>query len=350
MRVLIAAPMVPHVDGGARQIVRWTAAEMRARGHEVEEMLLPFPTEFPYIMPALIGLRATPVASICDRLITIGWPSYLLRHDNKVTWFIHHYRRLFDLWDTPHRAFPDNAQTRSYRQALNRIDLLGLSECRQIFTISHTLSKRIKRFNGLDSQVLYHPLGGDLTQFRCAGYGDFIFYPSRVTPIKRQLLAIEAMQYTKTQVRLVIAGKPEVGWYEDELRDLVNAKGLVSKVDLRFGWLPDATKKELLSECLAVAYLPTDEDSYGYISLEAALSSKPIVTTTDSGGVLEYVRDGVEGLITEPEPRALAAAFDRLYLDSATTKVMGAASLARRAELGIDYDYVIPRLLGEIGG
>lgn len=346
MRVIIAAPIVPNVTGGARQIVRWTAAEIRARGHEVEELWLPFPTDFPNIMPALIGMRATPVASSCDRLITIGWPSHILRHPNKVTWFIHHYRRLFDLWDTPHRAFPDNAETRSYRAALKRVDALGLGECQAIFTNSKIMSDRLLEFNGISSEVLYPPLGGDLFGFGVKEYGDFIFYPSRVTPIKRQLLAVEAMQYTNTPVKLVIAGKPEAKWYEDELRATVAKHHLETKVDLRLGWLAQDTKEDLLSKCLAVAYLPTDEDSYGYISLEASLSHKAIITTTDSGGVPEFVRNGVEGFILSPTPQKLAEVFDKLYLDRKLAEQMGAASFKRRAELHISADNVVQKLLG----
>ncbi|MGT2491382.1 glycosyltransferase [Cupriavidus basilensis] len=46
------------------------------------------------------------------------------------------------------------------------------------------------------------------------------------------------------------------------------------------------------------------------MTLEAMLSSKPVLTCTDSGGPLEFVRDGENGWIVPPEPAALAQRID----------------------------------------
>jgi glycosyltransferase involved in cell wall biosynthesis len=205
----------------------------------------------------------------------------------------------------------------------------------------------VREYNGIDAEPLFPPLGGDLSRFRNHGYGDFIFYPSRVTPIKRQLLAVQAMRFTKSPVRLVVAGKLESALYGTEIRDYVQHHDLEDRVEVHFGWQDDETKVDLLARCLALAYLPVDEDSYGYPSLEASHSFKPIVTLKDSGGALEFVRDGKEGLVAEPNPRDLGAAFDRLYEDRAEVERMGAQSHSRRVELNISWPHVVRRLLGD---
>jgi glycosyltransferase involved in cell wall biosynthesis len=338
---------VPHITGGGNLIVTWTAEVMREHGHQVEEFFLPFPMGARPSLAAMVGLRATPFAGSGDRLITIRWPAHLLKHENKATWFIHHYRQLFDLWDSRYRDVPDNAEGRGYQEAFRRIDNLGLSESRDLFANSFIVRDRIRQYNGLDAEPLFPPLGGDTSRFRTDSYGEFIFYPSRVTQIKRQLLAVKAMRHTTSDIRLIIAGKPSEPGYETLLRDYVREHGIDDKVELRLGWLDEKDKVDLLARCLAVAYLPVDEDSYGYVSLEASHSAKPIVTLRDSGGALEFVRDGVEGLVVEPTPESLAAAFDRLYEDRAETERMGARSAARRTELKISWDHVIPRLLGD---
>ncbi len=347
MRVVIASTSIPHIDGGGQLIVRWTADALRAEGHEVEEFFLPFPPGARPALSAMVGLRAMPFAGSGDRLIAIRWPAHIIRHENKATWFIHHYRQLFDLWDTPYRGVPANAEGVAYREALRRIDNQGMSESRDLFTNSLIVRDRVREYNGLDPEPLFPPLGGDTSRFRTERYGDFVFYPSRVTPIKRQLLAVQAMRHTTTPVRLVIAGKPESAPYEREMRDYVREHGLEDRVELRFGWLDEETKVDLLARCLALAYLPMDEDSYGYPSLEASHSRKPIVTLRDSGGALEFVRDGKEGLVADPRPRAVAAAFDRLFEDRAAAEAMGQQSFARRDELKIAWPHVISRLLGE---
>jgi glycosyltransferase involved in cell wall biosynthesis len=346
MRIIVASTTVPHVDGGGRLIVRWTAEALRAAGHEVEEFYLPFPPAVHATLPALVGLRRMPFRSTCDRLITIRWPAHVLQHDNKAVWFIHHYRQVFDLWDTPYRNVEDNAEGRAFREILRRVDTQGLAEARDLFSNSLIVRDRIHEYNGLDAEPLFPPLGGDTARFRCDGYGDYVFYPSRVTPIKRQLLAVEAMAHTRTPVRLVIAGEPVNPDVRDELERAAAASGARGRIDFRFRWIPEDEKVELLAGCLAVPYLPLDEDSYGYPSLEASHARKAIITLTDAGGALEFVRDGKEGLVVEPTAAQLGAAFDRLYEDRDFAERMGEASFARRAELKIDWEHVVARLVG----
>jgi glycosyltransferase involved in cell wall biosynthesis len=347
MRVIIASTTVPHIDGGGRLIARWTAEAMRAVGHEVEEFYLPFPTEPRPTLAAMVGLRATPFAGSADRLVAIRWPAHVVRHENKATWFIHHFRQLFDLWDSPYRGVPANAEGVAYREALRRIDNQGLRESRDVFTNSLIVRDRVREFNGLDPEPLFPPIGGDTSRFHTDGYGDFVFYPSRVTPIKRQFLAVQAMRFTTSAVRLVIAGKPDSDQFGKMISDYVHEHNLGDRVELKLGWLPEQEKVDLLARCLALAYLPLDEDSYGYPSLEASHSAKAIVTLRDSGGALEFVRHEKEGLIAEPNARDLARAFDRLYEDKQATERMGAQSFMRRDELKIAWPHVIRRLLGE---
>jgi glycosyltransferase involved in cell wall biosynthesis len=345
--VIIASTTVPFVNGGGRLIVEWTAQALREAGHEVEELYLPFPTDPRAVLPAIVGLRALPLADACDRLVAIRWPAHVLRHPSKATWFIHHYRELFDLWDSPYRALPANAEGIAYREAMRRVDNLALAESADLFTNSLIVRDRVREFNGLEAEPLFPPLGGDTGRFRTDSYGDFVFYPSRITPIKRQMLAVSAMRYTRTPVRLVVAGSPDQAQFGVDLQRYVREHGLQGKVDLRLGWLSEADKVDLLASCLALAYLPVNEDSYGYPSLEASHSAKAVLTVTDSGGALEFVQDGVQGLVTDPTPQALAAAFDRLYEDRDLARRMGEASRARRAELHIEWPHVVRRLLGE---
>ncbi len=347
MRVVIASSTLPHVKGGGSLIAEWTAEAMRAEGHQVEEFYLPFPAEPRRVLSALVGMRAMPFAGSGDRLVAIRWPAHLIRHENKATWFIHHFRQLFDLWDTPFRGRITQADGESYREAIRRIDTAGLNESRAVFSNSLVVRDRLRQFNGVEATPLFPPLGGDISRFRTEEYGDFIFYASRLTPIKRQFLAVQAMRYTATPVRLIIAGRPDSPVFGRQVADYVRDHHLEDKVDLRLGWMPEDEKVDLLGRCLAVAYLPRDEDSYGYPSLEASHSAKAIVTLKDSGGALEFVRDGVEGLVVDPEARALAAAFDRLYLDRTEAERMGKNSHERRAELGISWSSTIARLLRE---
>ena len=213
-----------------------------------------------------------------------------------------------------------------------------------MFTNSGVVRDRLRRFNGVNAEVLYPPLI-DPERYRAAAYGDYVLYVSRLTAHKRQHLAIEAMRHTRTGVRLIVAGAPENEEYLGRLNGLVEKLRVRDRVEIRAGWMPEQEKIGLFSHCLAAIYAPFDEDSYGYPSLEAHHSGKAVITTSDAGGTLELVRDGENGFVTEPSARSIAAALDRLYRDRALARRMGEAGMARIDELGISWDRVLTRLL-----
>ncbi len=155
---------------------------------------------------------------------------------------------------------------------------------------------------------------------------------------------IEAMQYVKTGVKLRLAGTASSPEYGRQLIKMTHDLGVADRVILEDRWISEDEKADMLKQALAVAYLPKDEDSYGYPSLEGAHARKPVITTTDSGGVLELVEHGRNGLISAPDPRALAEQFDRLHADKLAVAKMGTASLNRLAELKIDWTTVVERL------
>ncbi len=92
-----------------------------------------------------------------------------------------------------------------------------------------------------------------------------------------------------------------------------------------------------------MVYAPFDED-YGYVTLEAFLASKPVITATDSGGTLEFVVDGANGFVCEPDARAIAAAINRLAADPSLAERLGRAG--RSVAQTIGWDDVIEQLLG----
>ena len=152
------------------------------------------------------------------------------------------------------------------------------------------------------------------------------------------------MRHTKTPVRLRLSGASAGGDYPRDLLHRIGELGLSERVVLDNRWISEEEKVERLAGCLAAAYLPVDEDSYGYLSIEASHASKPILTTFDSGGVLELVRNGFNGFVTEASAEAVGDAMDRLYLDRTKTEAMGRNACDRLAELNISWSHVLPEL------
>jgi glycosyltransferase involved in cell wall biosynthesis len=347
VRVLIASTYVPFIKGGGTKIAEDLCQALTARGFETDTVMIPFAWAWPEVPAQTVALRLLDVTESCgnriDRLIAIRYPSYALNHPNKVAWFIHHHREAYDLWGTPYGGMPDTGVCRHYRDLIRRSDDCYLRECRKVFTNSRVVADRLRTFNDLEPEgVLYPPLG-DASLFRPGPFGDYLFYASRLTPIKRQGLAIEALRYTSPDVRLVIAGGPDVPAQEEELRRQVAELGLEGRVEL-VGRVSEQEKADLMAGCCGALYLAYAEDSYGYVTLEAFHSAKPVITLTDSGGPLEVIEDGVNGLVAEPQPQALAAAMDRLWKDRAAGQVMGERARDTLGRYRIDWDHVVENL------
>lgn len=343
MRVAIVSSFVPFVGGGARNIVDWLAIELERAGHTVEVVNLPFSDEPEILMDQLAAFRWVGIDG-ADRVICLRPPSHLIRHENKVLWFIHHLRFYYDLWDTPYRGFADDAWHRSLRDALVHIDTAGLKQSQKIFTNSKVVSHRLTEYNGIESEVLYPPLL-DPETYRSEGYGAEVLYVSRLEHHKRQHLAIEAMRYVSSGVKLRIAGSGGNKEYVAGLLAQVKKYDLEDRVTLQTEWIDEDRKRDMYAQALAVSYIPFREDSYGYPTLEAFHSERPVVTTSDSGGVLEIVEDGKTGLVTKPTAASLANAFDRLYEDRDLAKQLGTNGRRQIDVLNINWKHVIKRLL-----
>ncbi len=343
MRVLIASTIVPFVEGGGSFIVDWLEKAMKEYGYETEVLKIPFHSHYRLILQQMVALRLFDIQGRVDRLIAIRTPSYIIPHSNKVLWFIHHHRGAYDLWGTDLQDIPNTREGRKLRDSIVAADNAAFREATRIFANSKIVAQRLRKYNHVEAEVLYPPLLHH-EEFHCESYGDYLFFPSRLASNKRQLLAIRAMRYTKSNVRLIIAGKPDSPKDLDRLISAIKKYQLDKKVELIGRWISRETKIKLFANSLACVFVPFFEDSYGYVSLESFYSKKAVITCSDSGGPLELIEDCVNGLISDPEPRALAEAFDKIYFDKQGAARMGQKGHDRVLSLGLDWNDIVRKL------
>jgi glycosyltransferase involved in cell wall biosynthesis len=344
MRIGLVSSAVPLIQGGGRFIVDWLREKLEEHGHSVAVVYIPNSDDPDSILQQMAAFRMVKLDDYFDTVVTFRPPSHVVSHPNKVIWFIHHIRIFYDLWDSPYRPVPDLVPWRALRETVMRADTSALREARRVFTNSRVVGDRLRRFNGVESEVLYPPvLHPEL--FRSEEHGDEIVCVSRIERHKRQHLLIEAMRHVRTPVRLRLCGLGASPSYLDELAGMLAEDGLAERVTLENRWISEAEKADRLATALAAAYVPVDEDSYGYPTIEAAHAMRCTVTIDDAGGTLEFIQDGINGRVVPPDPRAIAEAFDALYLDRQAARRMGRAARDRVAALGISWDTVIARLL-----
>jgi len=344
MKIALCSSFVPFLNSGARHIVEWLEVMLIKEGHQVERVYLP-EVDAPHLLFQQMTAFRWVDLSAADRVICFRPQAHLISHPHKILWFIHHLRSFYDLWeDDLYRGFPDDAKHRGLRDALHAADTSAIREAKHVFSNSRVVSERLRQFNGVESEVLYPPVL-DPQRFYCREYNDEIVCICRLEHHKRQHLLIEALQYTNTPVRLRLCGLSSGPNYPEYLLHLIEELHLADRVTLEVRWISEQEKADYLADCLAAAYLPKDEDSYGYPSIEASHASKAIITTLDSGGVLELVRDGVNGFVTETTPQGLAKAMDQLYVDKNMAKRMGHNALNCLDEMNISWSHVLTRLL-----
>ena len=108
------------------------------------------------------------------------------------------------------------------------------------------------------------------------------------------------MRFVDPPIRLLIVGDGTVRTHAERM---AAEMGVADRVEF-LGTVGDDRLIELYAGALAVVYAPYDED-YGYVTLEAFLARKPVITAEDSGGTLEFVEDSVNGLIGAADPEAI---------------------------------------------
>ena len=344
-RVVICGAKVPFAHGGAEMLVDSLRDELRRRGFAADVVNLPFQwTDRVGLVKSGLAWRLIDLTQAgghrIDLVIATRFPSYLVKHPNKVVWLVHQFRQAYDLLGTRYSDFAEH-QPRDAKvlEMIHAMDRRTLSEARRIFTISRNTAERLERFNQLAAEVLYPPpmLDG---RFRPGEFGDYFFTVGRLDRLKRFDLLIRALKHTETPVRCQIAG---TGPERDELLALAERLGVAGRVDL-LGWVEDERIVDLYAGSLGVFYAPYDED-YGYVTVEAFKAGKPVISTADSGGVLEFVEDGVNGFVCSPDsPRDIAARLDRLFRDRAEARALGEAGREKVATIG--WDRVIESLTG----
>lgn len=311
LTVLVCEAQVPFVRGGAEALVRELVRQLEMHGCLVERVGVPFKW-YPKaeLMAHAAAWRLLDLSESCGRpvdlVIPTKFPTYCVRHPRKVTWLMHQYRAAYDLCGTEYADFDHRELDTEVRERIRTLDREMLGECASVYTISRTTSDRLTRFNGVPSTPLYHP-SPLAPQLRAGRYGDYFLSVGRLETVKRVDLAISAMAHVPPPTRLLIAGE---GTFRHGLERRIEELGLGDRVTL-LGAVDQPTLVELYAGALGVVFAPFDED-YGYVTLEAFEARKPVVTATDSGGVLEFVVHDVNGLVCAPGAAAIGAALAEL--------------------------------------
>lgn len=330
------------MSGGAEALASGLTKQLKQRGFDAELVTMPFKW-YPintlldsFLQWRMLDLSESNGENI-DLVIATKTPTYLVRHENKSLWLMHQHRVAYDMRDSiPAGGLNTLPGGIEAMQQIKAMDCMAIPEANNVYTISQNVSNRLQQYNGIASTPLYHP-PSLVGRYQPGEFGDYILSVGRLDPNKRTHLLIQALKYCDKRIKLKIAGR---GREMDNLKKLAQELGMEDRVEL-LGFVPDEDIIGLYASALGVCFPPIDED-YGYITLEAFLSQKPIVTCHDSGGVLEFAREGESAFVVEPKAEQLGECFQKLYQNKQLARSMGAAGYETVKD--ISWDVVIDEL------
>jgi glycosyltransferase involved in cell wall biosynthesis len=340
MRICVCSPQVPFERGGAEIFADDLVAELCAREHEVDLVTVPFkwyPGErvltqaFLWRLLDLEEANGRPV----ELVVATKFPSYAVRHPNKVVWLLHQFRQAWDLDRTELGQFSESAEDRALRRKVLAFERTVLGEARRIFATSRNVADRLRASTGLEAELMPHP--PQELEYPPVETGDFFLSVGRLDRAKRNDLLLEALAADASLSAVIVGEGPD----RMRLESLAREQGLNGQV--RFvGRVDEAELAALYARCLAVYYAPVDED-FGMVPYEAFLAEKPVVTTTDAGGPREVVADRRTGVVCEPTAAELAraCAWLREHGDEARSFGRAGKELARR----VTWDACIERFV-----
>ncbi|MFH1403305.1 MAG: glycosyltransferase [Candidatus Altiarchaeota archaeon] len=205
-------------------------------------------------------------------------------------------RTLYDLRDSVYAGLNPLARPLwdAYSKVFYSRDQRVVRECMDVVIAnSRNVSERVRRYYGLESEVVYPPVSAGKYVFR--GFGDFFLTVNRLIPAKRVDLMVRAF-IEMPDKKLVVAGDgPQMSYLRGLARDSPNISFL--------GNVDDGRLLRLYGDCLATIYLPVQED-FGFIPIEGNAAGKPCISV-DEGGCRETVLPGKTGFFIEPTVGAL---------------------------------------------
>lgn len=324
MKILVATSDVPFVEGGHRVIASALIQALRGAGHDAELLTTPtnrFGRQFAaYAATRFTDVELTGAGERIDRVISLRYPSYALKHPNHVCWLNHRMREYYDLWESwsGKLSWKGKLKEKTRRALIHKADHHFLTQnLRKLFAQSKHIQQGLLQWGNIPSEVLYPP--PPPRNYEVALYGDFILSPSRLTPLKRVPLLIEAMARTKAGRAIILGEGPD---YE-RLKSMIKQHSLNERVEL-LGHVSEEEMLILYSRCRAVFYAPYQED-FGLVTVESFQCKKPVITANDSGGPVELVQNHTSGFVCEPEPQSITAAIEKLFDDAGLSEKMGIA-------------------------
>ncbi len=344
MNVLVLTTMTPFVHGRTEELTHHLVRNMKLQGVNAEAMRLPFRVNSSErLLDEIFLFKSLKIFNV-DRVVALGFPAYLVPFDSKTCWLLDSHPQSYDHFDELEAVGEGEFRSRYIKNVVLKNDARAFRSSKRLFAGSEAVRTRIRRHHGIEPAILLPPLC-DPERFISAGDDGYILAAGRIDGTQRHSLLIDAMKLLPSDAKLVIAGIPDSSAEVGRLREQVGGAGLEARVKLDLRALSRDDLAGLVGRARAVACLSVDADPADWLVMEAFEASKPLLTTTDAGGICNVVRHGEIGIVCQPSAEALAEGMAELLGSSSKAEGMGAAGHELWRSIEVNWSTTIEHLL-----
>jgi glycosyltransferase involved in cell wall biosynthesis len=219
--------------------------------------------------------------------------------------------------DLRHR-FVDHRRLRNARIQM-REEIRNAGAYDRILCNSYFSRDSIKRAYGMDAEVCYLGVNEDQFAYGAGARGDFVLSLGSFTWAKNPRLSLQA-------IARMNAPRPPLIWVANvvdeallaEMRQFAEDEGVDLEVRVN---VTDAELVDMLATAAVLLYTPRLEP-FGLAAIEAGACGTPVVGVPE-GGLRETVIDGVNGILAQADPDALAAALESVIRNPDFARELG---------------------------
>ncbi|AIU69538.1 glycosyl transferase [Thermococcus eurythermalis] len=177
-------------------------------------------------------------------------------------------------------------------------------------TVSESTKADLERLGFKDVEIVYNGLDGNILEEVPEKEEEFTaIFVGRLTPTKKPEDAIKAFKmFDKGKLWVVGRG---------ELMEKLKKRYGQDNIDFK-GFVPENEKIELMKRA-HVLLVPGIREGWGRVVIEANALGTPVVGY-NVPGLRDSIKHGYNGLLCEPNPKAMSEALEELYEDEALRK------------------------------
>lgn len=314
MRILVASAFVPGVDPTPPREVAGLIGALGALGHEAAPVVLPVSAGHAGLQEEILAFRLLEIAHMADRVITLRFPSSVLRHGEHIAWCTGSAPQ-------PAAGDPGTGATDVGRRTTTfawEAERRALAGALRVYAATTQVAERVGAHRNVSASVLPVPWD-DATPPAGVVRAGHVYSE---WPGPRAGLLWDAVAHAH-DLAVVVAPAPASAAGEEAQRDVVT-RGIADRVRFVAG---EPARREALATAAAAVALRAAEPTGDMVD-EAASLEVPCIACDDAGANADGVVHDTTGLVTAADAVALAGAMAALSTAAGRGRAMGGAARA----------------------